>query len=96
MIVPGQASPKPVARPIRVAPPGQWWARVGTPDCRVVASQTPPPAPRAPRPRPAAPGGGKPNYASDVGVTADTIRIGTINMTPATRARPRRGAGAEP
>src|SRR5436853_309803 len=30
--------------------------------------------------------GGKPNYASDVGVTADTIRIGTINMTSATRS----------
>jgi len=34
----------------------------------------------------AAPGGGKANYASDVGVSADTIRIGTINMTSATRS----------
>jgi ABC-type branched-subunit amino acid transport system substrate-binding protein len=29
---------------------------------------------------------GKANYASDVGVSADTIRIGTINMTSATRS----------
>jgi ABC-type branched-subunit amino acid transport system substrate-binding protein len=35
---------------------------------------------------PSAPGGGKANYASDVGVSADTIRIGTINMTSATRS----------
>jgi ABC-type branched-subunit amino acid transport system substrate-binding protein len=35
---------------------------------------------------PGPPGGGKPNYASDVGVSADTIRIGTINMTSATRS----------
>jgi ABC-type branched-subunit amino acid transport system substrate-binding protein len=39
------------------------------------------------KPAPAAsPIGAKPNYASDVGVTADTIRIGTINMTSATRS----------
>jgi ABC-type branched-subunit amino acid transport system substrate-binding protein len=37
-------------------------------------------APAAPAP------GGKANYASDVGVTADTIRIGTINMSSATRS----------
>ena len=30
--------------------------------------------------------GGKANYASDKGVSADTIRIGTINMTSATRS----------
>src|SRR5882724_11478412 len=45
--------------------------------------------PGAPAPAggtPAAPGGGKANYASDVGVSADTIRIGTINMTSATRS----------
>ncbi|MEW6476814.1 MAG: ABC transporter substrate-binding protein, partial [Actinomycetota bacterium] len=30
--------------------------------------------------------GAKANYASDKGVTADTIRIGTINMTSATRS----------
>jgi ABC-type branched-subunit amino acid transport system substrate-binding protein len=35
---------------------------------------------------PGAPGGQKANYASDVGVTADTIRLGTINMTSATRS----------
>ena len=35
---------------------------------------------------PGAPGGAKANYASDVGVSADTIRIGTINMTSATRS----------
>jgi ABC-type branched-subunit amino acid transport system substrate-binding protein len=34
----------------------------------------------------ASPAGAKPNYASDVGVTPDTIRIGTINMTSATRS----------
>ncbi|HET9771902.1 MAG TPA: ABC transporter substrate-binding protein, partial [Acidimicrobiia bacterium] len=33
-----------------------------------------------------APPNNKPNYASDVGVTADTIRIGTINMSSATRS----------
>jgi ABC-type branched-subunit amino acid transport system substrate-binding protein len=33
-----------------------------------------------------APPNSKPNYASDVGVTADTIRIGTINMSSATRS----------
>jgi ABC-type branched-subunit amino acid transport system substrate-binding protein len=46
------------------------------------------PTPGGPAPAggaPAAPGG-KANYASDVGVTADTIRIGTINMTSATRS----------
>ena len=37
-------------------------------------------APTAPAP------GSKANYASDVGVTADTIRIGTINMSSATRS----------
>jgi branched-chain amino acid transport system substrate-binding protein len=42
-------------------------------------------APSIPAPA-AAPAGRKPNYASDVGVTADTIRIGTINMTSATRS----------
>ncbi len=46
----------------------------------------------APTPGAPAPGAvpsatpGKANYASDVGVTADTIRIGTINMTSATRS----------
>ena len=35
---------------------------------------------------PPAPPNSKPNYASDVGVTADTIRIGTINMSSATRS----------
>ena len=35
---------------------------------------------------PPAPPNNKPNYASDVGVTADTIRIGTINMSSATRS----------
>jgi len=52
------------------------------------ASSAAAPTPGAPAPAggaPAAPGG-KPNYASDVGVTADTIRIGTINMTSATRS----------
>lgn len=57
------------------------------------------PAPGAPTPGAPAPGAGggdnfgappapgaKANYASDVGVTADTIRIGTINMTSATRS----------
>jgi ABC-type branched-subunit amino acid transport system substrate-binding protein len=42
-------------------------------------------APSIPAPA-ASPAGAKPNYASDVGVTADTIRIGTINMTSATRS----------
>ena len=42
-------------------------------------------APSQPGPA-ATPAGAKPNYASDVGVTADTIRIGTINMTSATRS----------
>src|SRR5437763_720026 len=42
-------------------------------------------APSIPAPA-ASPGGAKPNYASDVGVTADTIRLGTINMTSATRS----------
>jgi len=45
--------------------------------------------PGAPAPAggaPAAPGGGKANYASDVGVSAEMIRIGTINMTSATRS----------
>jgi len=47
-----------------------------------------PSTPGAPAPvggAPAAPGG-KANYASDKGVSADTIRIGTINMTSATRS----------
>src|SRR5439155_19944784 len=47
-----------------------------------------PSTPGAPAPvggAPAAPGG-KANYASDKGVPADTIRIGTINMTSATRS----------
>lgn len=35
---------------------------------------------------PPAPPNNKPNYASDVGVSADTIRIGTINMSSATRS----------
>jgi ABC-type branched-subunit amino acid transport system substrate-binding protein len=35
---------------------------------------------------PGAPGAAKANYASDVGVTADTIRIGSIDMTSATRS----------
>ncbi len=43
-------------------------------------------APAPPGATPAAPAGGKANYASDVGVTADTIRIGTINMSSATRS----------
>jgi branched-chain amino acid transport system substrate-binding protein len=43
--------------------------------------------PGAPSPMPhGLPAGQKANYASDVGVTADTIRIGTINMTSATRS----------
>src|SRR5688500_7159035 len=38
-------------------------------------------------PTPGVPGAAStPNYASDVGVSADTIRIGTINMTSATRS----------
>jgi len=37
-------------------------------------------------PIPAPAPGGKANYNSDKGVTADTIRIGTINMTSATRS----------
>ncbi|MEW6471987.1 MAG: ABC transporter substrate-binding protein [Actinomycetota bacterium] len=45
-----------------------------------LASPVAPATPAAPTP------GGKANYASDVGVTADTIRIGTINMTSATRS----------
>ena len=47
-----------------------------------------PSTPGAPAPvggAPAAPGG-KANYASDKGVSADTIKIGTINMTSATRS----------
>jgi ABC-type branched-subunit amino acid transport system substrate-binding protein len=35
---------------------------------------------------PAAKAGGKENYASDVGVTKDTIKIGIINMASATRS----------
>jgi ABC-type branched-subunit amino acid transport system substrate-binding protein len=50
------------------------------------APGTPAPAPGTPVPTPAAPGQAKANYDSDVGVTADTIRIGTINMTSATRS----------
>ncbi|MGH8974762.1 MAG: ABC transporter substrate-binding protein [Acidimicrobiia bacterium] len=50
---------------------------------------SPAPAPGTPSPGAAAtpaPGQPKANYDSDVGVTADTIRIGTINMTSATRS----------
>ncbi|MEW6475564.1 MAG: ABC transporter substrate-binding protein [Actinomycetota bacterium] len=43
--------------------------------------------PGAPSPAtPHVPGAPKANYASDVGVTAETIRLGTINMTSATRS----------
>src|SRR5581483_3414234 len=61
-----------------------------TPQQKSAASATPTPggggvsAVDAPPAQPAP--GSKPNYASDVGVTADTIRIGTINMSSATRS----------
>jgi len=46
-----------------------------------------PSTPGAPAPVGGAPApGGKANYASDKGVSADTIKIGTINMTSATRS----------
>ena len=52
------------------------------------AGNAAPSTPGAPAPVGAAPAapGGKANYASDKGVSADTIRIGTINMTSATRS----------
>ncbi|HEV7865312.1 MAG TPA: ABC transporter substrate-binding protein, partial [Acidimicrobiia bacterium] len=53
----------------------------GAPKASSAASATP----GAPAPVPSGTPG-KANYASDVGVTADTIRIGTINMTSATRS----------
>jgi branched-chain amino acid transport system substrate-binding protein len=50
-------------------------------------NQAAPSTPGAPAPIGGAPApGGKANYASDKGVTPDTIRIGTINMTSATRS----------
>jgi ABC-type branched-subunit amino acid transport system substrate-binding protein len=63
-------------------------SKANTPQQKQAASATPgggdavpvDQAPAAPAP------GGKANYASDVGVTADTIRIGTINMSSATRS----------
>jgi ABC-type branched-subunit amino acid transport system substrate-binding protein len=46
-----------------------------------------PSTPGAPAPVGGAPApGGKANFASDKGVSADTIKIGTINMTSATRS----------
>jgi len=65
-------------------------AKANTPQQKSAASATPTPggggvsAVDAPPAQPAP--GSKPNYASDVGVTADTIRIGTINMSSATRS----------
>ncbi|MDQ1516790.1 MAG: branched-chain amino acid transport system substrate-binding protein [Actinomycetota bacterium] len=73
-------------------------AASNTPAGKQAASNTPAPGakpgtaaaptPHAPGPAGAVPSAtpGKANYASDVGVSADTIRIGTINMTSATRS----------
>jgi len=77
-------------------------ATSNAPAARSAASNTPSgskagtaaaPSPGAPggpvsagSPIPAPAPGGKANYASDKGVTADTIKIGTINMTSATRS----------
>ena len=65
-------------------------ANSGAPSAKQANSAAPaaPSTPGAPAPVGAAPAapGGKANYASDVGVSADTIRIGTINMTSATRS----------
>jgi ABC-type branched-subunit amino acid transport system substrate-binding protein len=58
--------------------PQQKSAGSATPGAGNVAPVDAPPAAPAP--------GGKANYASDKGVTADTIRIGTINMSSATRS----------
>ncbi|MDQ1491925.1 MAG: hypothetical protein QOJ23_4439, partial [Actinomycetota bacterium] len=56
----------------------------GAPKSSSAAAATPgAPAPGGAVPSPTP---GKANYASDVGVSADTIRIGTINMTSATRS----------
>ncbi len=57
-----------------------------SPGAKSAAATGTPSAPDPAGGTPAAPGGGKANYASDVGVTADTIRIGTINMSSATRS----------
>jgi ABC-type branched-subunit amino acid transport system substrate-binding protein len=69
--------------------PGGKQAAGNTPAAKQAAGASNSPAtPGAPSPGGAVPSPtpGKANYASDVGVTADTIRIGTINMTSATRS----------
>jgi len=57
-----------------------------TPSVGVPSGPGAKPATAPPPATPGAPAGKKANYASDVGVTADTIRLGTINMTSATRS----------
>ena len=63
-------------------------SKPGTPQQKQSAAATPGGGNTVPvNEAPAAPApGGKANYASDIGVTADTIRIGTINMSSATRS----------
>ena len=72
------ATPRPASRP-PATPRGAKQA---------AGASNAPATPGAPGPGGAVPSAtpGKANYASDVGVTADTIRIGTINMTSATRS----------
>jgi ABC-type branched-subunit amino acid transport system substrate-binding protein len=60
-------------------------AASGTPQQKAAASDSSGTVPVDQAPAAPAPGS-KANYASDVGVTADTIRIGTINMSSATRS----------
>jgi len=76
----GAAAPK-TATGANSAPSGS-----ASPGAKSAAAAGTPSAPTPAGATPAAPGGGKANYASDVGVTADTIRIGTINMSSATRS----------
>src|SRR5207237_7298894 len=66
-------------------PAGGGGAKPGAAPTQKSAASATPGAPAPAGGAPAAPGG-KANYASDVGVSADTIRIGTITMTSATRS----------
>jgi|GEM_PF-3138754 len=59
-------------------------SKANTPAAPTLGGNGGPVSASSPIPAPAP--GGKANYASDKGVTADTIRIGTINMTSATRS----------
>jgi len=67
--------PKPAARAAAANGPSGHNAPAAAPGAPAVGAPATPGAP-----------GQKANYASDVGVTADTIRLGTINMTSATRS----------